>query len=116
MTQELTLTMDITSYDENEVREKLAIQYGVPVELISLSTAVPSPSRRRRLTGSVIVTATIEVPSDGETPAADLLSRASAIEAGLGTALGVLVSATAPQAMNKTKIVEFQCPRGSWWA
>jgi hypothetical protein len=111
--QELTLEMDIDAYNESHARLLLGTQYGVPVELITLSTVVP---------GSVRFTVTIEVPTStageaaAETLVTDLLSRASAVEAGLSTAFNVTVNATAPQAMNKTKVIEVQCRRGFWWA
>ena len=129
-----TVTVDL-SYDEfasqrQQLREALALQYGVDVLQITLEAA----NLRRRLQSSgsgLQLTITISAPTSSPSSsgasvassAADLLAAISAVDdaalgASLGSALGLAVvnvtTTSEPQATTQSVTVTFECPKGKW--
>ena len=126
--QEMTLTIDCTTFDLGIFKATLAEQYEVDVALIEVEDPCALRRRERRSLQQT-VSITIAIASSGtaadgtpiSAPVSELLdSLTNVADADLGTALGsalgtpiTLVSAP-PTSVNVTKTVQLDCPKGKW--
>ena len=97
----MRLDMDADQYDESAVVAALALQYGIAAGRLTLSVRG----------GSLLVTVTIE-KQDADP---DLMQRLLVVDvAALSSQLGVAVTASAPVALNQTRITPKLCMAGFW--
>lgn len=107
--QQMTLDVDISSFDETAFRQEMAVLYGVDPSLIQVAASA----------GSTVISISIALPTAGSsatTPAAiqALMGNPSTV-ASLAQATGLAIAnVTAPATATEARSVETVCPRGKW--
>lgn len=118
ITKSITLELSINEYNETAVKEALAIEYNVPVSLISVASSA----------GSLVLSVTVATSGtapDGSEVSVPLTTLRASVDASddsslgstIGSALGqtnLSVSSTVASEGTVDRTVSFVCPRGKW--